>query len=189
MKYSGFLISFVPVKEEHLKQMVKWRNNPNVSGMLFDRGKFTLSKQKKWFEKSKKDTTRKQFIIIENKTKKPIGAINLMNIDYANLHCDWGYYIGETEYRMGGFAIEAEYMILKFAFEQLGMNKVYCQTFAYNTKVISTHSKFGFVVEGTLRQHYKEYDSFTDVILMSILKSEFNNSAEEIEKLLEFFKR
>lgn len=189
MKIKGFIISFIPVLEEHLPLMVKWRNNQNVSGMLFDRGKFTLAKQKTWFEKTQKDKTRRQFIIVENKTEKPIGAINLMNIDVHNLHCDWGYYIGETEYRMGGYAVEAEYLILKYAFDKLKMNKVYCQTFSYNAKVISNHEKFGFKHDGILREHYKENGNYSDVVLMSILKSEFKKSSKEIETLLRFFNR
>jgi UDP-4-amino-4,6-dideoxy-N-acetyl-beta-L-altrosamine N-acetyltransferase len=186
---TGKIISFVKVDKKHLPLMVKWRNLPHVSGMLFDRTKFTLAKQTAWFEKTKKDKTRKQFIIVENKALKPIGAINLMNIDSKNLHCDWGYYIGESDYLMGGYAVEAEYLILKYAFENLGMNKIYCQTLSYNTKVVSTHSKFGFKTDGILRQHYKENDSFADVVLMSILKEEFYKSAEGIEKLLNLFNR
>lgn len=186
----GILISFVQVKENHLPLMVKWRNDQAVSSMLFDRGKFTHAKQKTWFEKSKKDKSRKQFIIVENKNNFPIGAINLMNIDYKNLHCDWGYYIGETSYRMGGYSIEAEYLILEYAFQNLGMNKVYCQTLAYNSKVIGIHTKFGFKIDGTLRKHYKENNnSFTDVVVMSILKEEFEKSSDEIKKLLSFYKR
>ncbi len=185
----GNLISFVPVKASHLALMVKWRNDPNVSNMLFDRRKFTLAKQKKWFEESKKSKSRKQFIIIENKNSTPIGAINLMNIDKKNLHCDWGYYIGEISFRMGGYAIEAEYMILKYAFEILRMNKVYCQTFSYNNKVISIHTKFGFKTDGVLRQHYKENNSYADIVIMSILKEEFYTTSKEIVHLLNYYKR
>jgi UDP-4-amino-4,6-dideoxy-N-acetyl-beta-L-altrosamine N-acetyltransferase len=189
MKVQGKIISFIHLKEEHLLLLAKWRNNPNVSSMLFDRGKFTIAKQRTWFEKNKKDKLRKQFIIVENKTQKPIGTVNLMNIDYENLHCDWGYYIGEAQYRMGGHAVEAEYLILKYAFCELGMNKVYCQTLSYNSKVISIHSKFGFKTDGILREHYKENGSFSDVVLMSILKDEFYKYANDIETLLNFFKR
>ncbi|MEW6195430.1 MAG: UDP-4-amino-4,6-dideoxy-N-acetyl-beta-L-altrosamine N-acetyltransferase [Bacteroidota bacterium] len=185
----GNLISFIPVNESHLALMVRWRNDLNVSNMLFDRGRYTLTKQKKWFEKSKKDKSRKQFIIIENKNSTPIGAINLMQIDRKNFHCDWGYYIGETSFRMGGFAVEAEYMILKYAFEKLKMNKVYCQTLSYNNKVINIHNKFGFKTDGVLRRHYKEKKSYTDVVLMSILKGEFFEASKEIEKLLKFYRR
>lgn len=189
MIIKGLLITLIPLKEKYLPLMVKWRNDPSVSKMLFDRGRFTLSKQKAWYEKIKKDKTRKQFIILENKNKKPIGAINLMNIDYKNLHCDWGYYIGEIDYRMGGYAIEAEYLILNYAFNNLGMNKVYCNTLSYNTKVINIHKKFGFSIDGILRQHYKENDKFTDIILMSILKDEFLESLNTINNLLDYYKR
>jgi UDP-4-amino-4,6-dideoxy-N-acetyl-beta-L-altrosamine N-acetyltransferase len=189
MKEEGILITLVPLKEEFLPVMVKWRNNPSVSSTMFDRGNFTIENQVDWYNKIKNDSSRKQFIIIDNKSGNPIGAVNLMNIDKANLHCDWGYYIGEDEFRMSGHSIEAEYMILKYAFNELSLNKVYCQTLSYNKKVLSIHKKFGFSTEGILRQHYKESDNFADVVLMSILKDEFQTSSKQIELLLNFYKR
>jgi len=189
MTIKGIIITLVPLKEEFLEVMVMWRNNPLVSSTMFDRGIFTLQSQIDWYNKIKNDPTRKQFIIIANKSDKPIGAVNLMNIDNTNLHCDWGYYIGEDDFRMGGYSIEAEFLILKYAFTDLGMNKVYCQTLSYNTKVLSIHKKFGFITEGIQRQHYKENDKFSDVVIMSILKNEFYDSSKQIELLLNFYNR
>ena len=189
MEIKGKLISLVEVRESHLHLMVKWRNDPTVSKYLFDQTEFTIEKQKIWFNKIKNDNTRFQFIILENKNNRAIGAVNLMQIDYLNLHTDWGYYIGEKEFKMGGYGVEAEYLILKFAFDELNLNKVYCQTLSENTKVISNHTKFGFKVEGTLREHYKGGDNFFNVTVQSILKNEFEEVRNNIEKLINYFNR
>lgn len=189
MIINGKIISLKLVEEKHLPLMVKWRNNPAVSEMMFDRSGFTLRKQIDWFKKTKNDLTREQFIIYENKNNHPIGAINLMSIDKTNSNCDWGYYIGEDDYRMGGYAVEAEYLILKYAFDQLSMHKVYCQTFSYNKKVISIHSKFGFKTDGVMREHYKIENDYANVVIMSILKEEFESAAKSIEQLLNIFAR
>lgn len=189
MNYTGNIISFISLKEEHLPLMVKWRNDPFISQMMFSRSKFTLKKQIEWFQKSKQDKSRVQFIIQDNKTKKLMGSIYLMHIDKKNAHCDWGYYIGEESFRMGGHAIEAEYLILKYAFDKLSLNKVYCQTFSHNKKVIAIHNKFGFLTDGVLRQHYKTNDGFADVVIMSILKDEFEKSSKQIKTLLSIFNR
>jgi UDP-4-amino-4,6-dideoxy-N-acetyl-beta-L-altrosamine N-acetyltransferase len=189
MEIFGNIITLIPISFEHLPLVAKWRNNPSVSEMMFDRSVFTLEKQIAWFENLKNDSTREQFIILVKKSSKPIGAINLINIDRKNLHCDWGYYIGEDDSRMGGFAIEAELLILKYAFENLGLNKVYCQTFSFNKKVIAIHSKFGFTTDGILRQHHKTETGFADVVVMSILKEEFSKSAKLISALLSIYDR
>lgn len=189
MIIGGSLISFVELKEEHLPLMVNWRNKPFIANTMFDRSDFTLEKQIKWFEKIKHDDSRKQFIVIDNKTSTPIGAINLMHIDSTHQNCDWGFYIGEEAFRMGGHAIEAEYLILKYAFEAINLHKVYCQTFSHNKKVISVHTKFGFMIDGVLRQHYKIGDNFEDVVVMSILKNEFYKSAPIIENILTIYGR
>ncbi len=189
MEIKGKLISLVEVSESHLELMVKWRNDPEISKYLFDQSEYTIEKQKIWFEKIKNDNTRFQFIILENKNNRAIGAVNLMNVDYRNLNADWGYYIGEKEFKMGGYAVEAEFLILKFAFEELKLNKVYCQTLSENTKVISNHTKFGFKIEGILREHYKRGDTFFNVTFQSILKKEFEEVRINIEKLINYFNR
>ena len=46
-------------------------------------------------------------------------------------------------------AIEAEYLLLKICFEQLGLNAVYCQTNFENKAVWGQHLKLGFKEKGT----------------------------------------
>lgn len=189
MSMIGNIVILENLKEEHLEIMVKWRNDPDVSRYMFNQGVFTLEKQTEWYNKIINDETRKQFIILEKKTLTPIGALNIMDIDYTNSNADWGYYIGETGYRMGGFAVEAEYLMLKYAFEILGLNKIYCRTLSNNMKVVSNHKKFGFSIEGVLRKHHKDGEDYLDVYFMSIFKEEFYRKKPELEKLLSIFNR
>lgn len=189
MAITGNIVILDEIKEEYLQKMVEWRNNPEVAKYMFDRGTFTLDNQKRWFGKIVNDATRKQFIILDKKSGAPVGAINLMDIDYSHSRADWGYYIGEVSYRMKGHAVEAEYLLLQYAFESLGLNKVYCQTLSNNMKVVSNHKKFGFQIDGILRKHHFDGSEYLDVYVMSIFKEEFAERKPALEKLLSIFSR
>lgn len=185
----GKLISLVELNETHLPQMVEWRNDPFVSRFMIDQSNFTLAKQIEWFDKIKADKSRQQFIIVRNKSGESIGVVNLMRIVKENNNCYWGFYIGDQNFRMGGYAIEAEFLILQYAFHVLEMNKVYCETLSYNSKVISVHKKFGFNIEGELKKQYKIHDRYENVVVMSILKNEFSEASTSIETLLNRYSR
>jgi len=189
MSVTGNLVILEDIKKEHLDSMVKWRNDPEVSKYMFDQGVFTIEKQMLWYSSVIKDETRKQYTILEKKTGRPIGSINLMSIDFANSHADWGYYIGERIYRMGGYAVESEFLLLCYAFETLGLNKIYCRTLSNNMKVVSNHKNFGFSVDGILRRHHFDGKEYLDVYVMSILKEEFAAKKQELENLLSIFNR
>ncbi len=63
--------------------------------------------------------------------------------------------------------------ILRFAFDDLGMNKVYIQLFTSNEKGLRLWTKMGFQVEGTLRAHYLLDGTFHDMVSLSLLGAEW----------------
>jgi RimJ/RimL family protein N-acetyltransferase len=68
-------------------------------------------------------------------------------------------------------------LLLRYAFEELGLNRVGLSAFDFNGEAISAYEKLGFVVEGRYRQAIKRNSGFHDAILMSILKSEWQAGA------------
>ena len=63
--------------------------------------------------------------------------------------------------------------MLELAFEQLNMQKLYCEVFAFNTSVIKLHQKFGFNIEGIFKQQQKVNGKFVDVYRLGILAAEW----------------
>ena len=102
-----------------------------------------------------------------------LGWINLQNIDYDNLKAEYGMALPDK--RPPKIAYKATIEILKFAFNELGLNRVYVRPLSSNLKSVGEdqRERFGFIREGVERQSVKRGDIYEDVVVMSILKNEF----------------
>ena len=54
------------------------------------------------------------------------------------------------------------------------MNKIYLHVFKANIKALRLYNKLGFIEEGILRRHIFKNGDFKDVVVMSILRGEWN---------------
>ena len=72
-----------------------------------------------------------------------------------------------------GYAPEAAGAVLQYAFEELGLNRVWAQHFTRNPASGRVLEKLGFQREGTLRGHQKRFDEFEDSVVYGILASEW----------------
>ena len=73
-----------------------------------------------------------------------------------------GYWIGKPYWNQG-FGTEAALAILRYAFEQLGLNRVYAAHFRRNPASGRIMQKIGMTYEGRLRQHVKKWGDFEDM--------------------------
>lgn len=185
----GNFVELVPICQENLEKMVHWRNDPEVSSFMFDRSQFTLSNQLIWFQNILNDKTRVQFIIRIKESEIPIGVANLMNLDHYQKTCEWGYYIGEVNYRLSCFAIEAQYLMIEYVFETLKMENLYCKTLMTNKKMITLNHKFGFSDKNIFDVTINGTNTVEKAILQNINKNQFNGSKNEILSIINYFKR
>jgi RimJ/RimL family protein N-acetyltransferase len=101
-----------------------------------------------------------------------IGWTTLANIDYTNKKAEYGIAIpNQKHYRLGGFVTRT---ILKMAFQELELHRVYVRPLSSNVKPYPDDIRDGFFTrEGIERQSVKRGDIYEDVIVMSVLKNEF----------------
>lgn len=128
---------------------------------------------KRLFEERDLSTTDDSFAIHLTGEKKPVGVISLMNVSEANASADLSVIVGQREDRNQGFGAEAIEMILGYAFDDLGLNRVGLSVFEFNEPAIATYERLGFEREGRLRRAVKRADGFHDALLMSRLRAEW----------------
>ncbi len=63
--------------------------------------------------------------------------------------------------------------LLKFGFDEIGLNRIGLGVFDFNKPAIKCYKNVGFVLEGTLRQSAKVDGSYWNCHLMSILQKEW----------------
>lgn len=158
--------------ENDIELVRAWRNSKSVAKYMFTENKITSEQQKKWFD-SIQDRKDCKYWIIEYDGRK-IGLANLIDINQALQSCSWGFYLGDSSIRGAGIGSKVEYNVLTFVFDELNLNKLRCEVFVENEKVIKMHEKFGFRREAYYREHCVKENQKLDVVGLAILQSEWN---------------
>jgi RimJ/RimL family protein N-acetyltransferase len=74
-----------------------------------------------------------------------------------------------------GYGREALTALIKFAFEELQMNRFWLDVYPDNKVGIKLYEGIGMHKDGVLRQNYKSERGYLDMIVYSILKDEYFN--------------
>jgi RimJ/RimL family protein N-acetyltransferase len=126
------------------------------------------------FEEREESPMNDSFAIHREDEKEPFGVISLMNISETKASADLSVIVGDKKNRDKGLGTEAIRTILRYAFEDLDLERVNLSVFEYNEPAISTYEKLGFKREGRLRKAIQRDGSSHDAILMKILASEWH---------------
>ena len=88
------------------------------------------------------------YAVCLKESSKPIGSIGFHRADLAELDDEYelGYWIGKSFWGRG-LIIEASREMLRYAFEDLGMNRIWCGYYDGNEKSRRVQEKLGFVYQ------------------------------------------
>ncbi len=107
-------------------------------------------------------------------TGKVIGSTRFMNVAVAHRRVEvGGTWIG-TAWQRTRVNTEAKYLMLRYAFEQLGCLRVEFKTHARNSRSRAAILRLGAVEEGLFRKHMVQGDgSVRDTVYFSIVDDEW----------------
>jgi len=179
----GKLTRLRKIEPDDLPAVLAWRNSPEVRDYLFATKEISADEHRAWYERLRTDHSKEVFVITDL-AGQPLGLAQLFDIDYPNSRAEWGFYISDPRNRRAGYGAEAEYLILRYAFDELKLHRIYCHTLAFNKSVLSLHERFNFKQEGVLRAHIRRDNQPHDVVITAILKEEFAEVREKVEQLL-----
>ena len=159
---------------ENYRLYGEWYGDPEIWRLTsWSVSPLSPSAVERLFEDREHSPTDDSFAIHLKGEEEPIGVISLMNISEANGSAELSVIVGHPEDRHQGYGAEAIASILRYGFEDLGLNRVGLSVFEFNEDAISTYEKLGFRKEGRLRKAVKRDDAFYDAILMGISRSEW----------------
>jgi RimJ/RimL family protein N-acetyltransferase len=72
-----------------------------------------------------------------------VGATGLHELDFRNRHCFWGIWIGPSTRWDRGYGSEACRLCMQYAFDELGMEKVYLHVYEGNHRGRRAYEKPG----------------------------------------------
>lgn len=169
----GKKIVLRPARAMDAKVLVQWMNNPKTREYLARVFPVSLPAEKDWVEKLsklEKNPGDIVFIIETRADNKPVGIIGLHSINWFNRHATTGTVIGDDRSRNKGYATEAKMLILKYAFDNLGLHKIISRAYAKNLASIRYSEKCGYVQEGLLKSEMFRDGSFEDIVLMACFR-------------------
>ena len=119
------------------------------------------------------------FVIADKETQAYLGQADLMDIDWIDRCATVGIVIGRAEKRGVGIGEQALTLLLEHAFLRLGLHRVQLDVYAGNERGIACYQKAGFVQEGVKRRARYVNGVYMDVILMSVLREEWEAPRKE----------
>ena len=101
-----------------------------------------------------------------------VGSCQLHSISPVHRSAELQIRIGEPRSRGVGLGTEAVELLLKFAFDDLNLHRVYLHVLSTNGAAIHLYGKTGFVEEGVLRDGAYIDGRYVDLVVMGLLESE-----------------
>jgi UDP-4-amino-4,6-dideoxy-N-acetyl-beta-L-altrosamine N-acetyltransferase len=160
-----------PLSADDGADIVRWRNEADVAGQMFSLPPASAEEHRRWFERMQARGDRQEFVIVAG--ERAVGTIGLSDIDRGHRRAQYGIVIGEADARGRGIARRASELILDHAFGDLRLNRVYLSVYADNAPALRLYRRLGFVEEGLLRQHAVRDGVARDVVMMGILRKEW----------------
>ena len=164
-----------PVEDSDLPLYVRWINDPDVRHWLHrsERPLSTLELERGRVEGMRRDPGTLVWCI--EAERRPIGDVRLLEIDTAHGRAELGIAIGEKGCWGRGYGTDAIRLVLRHAFGELGLRRVWLITDADNARGIRCYEKCGFLHEALLRGHRLRYGLPLDMLAMGVLREEFAN--------------
>ena len=171
------------IKSADLERVLKWRNSHRIRSVMFTDNIITMEEHIEWFKKVKRREHITSMIFEYN--ENPAGVVNFTGIDRIGRICSWGFYLGEDSLPPGtGLAMG--YLGLEYAFDNLGVDKVYGEVLDSNTPSVFFHRKLGFVDKKYLPRHLFKSGKYEDVIFFILTKNAWDIIKNDIKNTIGF---
>ena len=121
----------------------------------------------------------KCWFIIESDSGESVGMIGLEAISQVNRDAVIPVFIDKSV-RRHGVAVRAIALLLDFAFQQLGLNRITSYYRADNHSSRDLISQVGCRIEGTLRQAWFADGQFHDMVVVGMLQRDWATQRQEL---------
>jgi RimJ/RimL family protein N-acetyltransferase len=121
------------------------------------------------------------FIVYDKRLQEYAGSTRFYDIQPVYKTLQLGYTWYGKKFQGTGLNKHCKYLLLEFAFEKLGMERVEFRADNQNKRSIAAMKSIGCVEEGVLRSHMPKYNSpeRRDSIVLSILRQEWLQNVKQ----------
>ena len=138
------LTKFQDLSLEEKKEVLKWRNHPDIRKWMFDKNEISLQNHLNFIKNMPK-----------NKIYLKAGDLGVINFKIINDTAELGIHKNPDKKRVGNILLKTA---IEYAFNELNAKKIILYVFENNFKAINLYKKFGF----------KEIDKKDNIIKMEL---------------------
>ena len=139
-----------------------WRNDDSIRRYFREYREFSLAQKEQWYESMIQNDKFEMFVMV-SKADGPVGVCGLTYIDWKNRHADLHFAIYKDQAWIDDKYSNIFYpAVLEYAFNSLGLNKVYVEVYENDKKKINFFTSKGFSLDAKLRNHYFHDGKFWD---------------------------
>jgi len=170
----GRLVRLRALEPSDAERLYRWINDREVTHYLMARYPYSLEFEKDWLASAAKGNDFGEVrLAIETKDGVHIGNCGLHRGRPEDRHAELGIMIGDKDYQSNGYGTDAVMTLVRFAFDQMNLNKVSLGVFEFNERALAVYRKCGFVEEGRAREEYFQDGRYWDIVRMGVLRREF----------------
>lgn len=176
MMLRGVKVGLRPIQMDDSWVLMKWFSDPQVSkhiGLKNWMPSISLEQEMQVLQRKLARNDERSFIIHDVQNDQPIGLAELSDIDQRNANALMFVMIGEKSYLDDVYAEEAVKLLLRIAFENLNLHRVYTKVGFNDTGAVERLLQIGFRSEGFLRDDHYSDGSYHGSYILGMLVEEF----------------
>lgn len=170
----GDFVELRPLRLEDAATTLAWRLSARAR--LLNTGATTLNDQEQWIRS--RPASEYNFII-QLKDRRPVGMLSLVGVNRVNRHAEPARFLIGDEEAVAGIpaAVEAMKLLYGFAFDTLGLVRVFGTVVSDNKRMLTWQKYLGMREEGRLRRHYFIDGRFQDAVMVGLLVEEYRQTS------------
>lgn len=154
-----------------------WLNDPEIHRwMLTGHVPITAAEERRFFETTEDDRAAggaHRFEIHALDDGRLVGVCGLEHVDPIHRNAEIGIFVAPPDEWGRGFGGDSIQVLMRFAFEVLGLNALWISAFAENERALALYRRLGFRDYGLRRQAYHLNGQFRDLVLLDLLEAEY----------------
>lgn len=149
---AGKHVALAVMTADDQPQFQRWLSeNAELRALIDDHRVPTLEDQQNWFKRVQQPD-RKMFSLVTVPAHVLIGNCGFVNIDAAKKTATLRITIGHTEHLGKGLGSEATALLVRYGFENMGLQHLSLLVLKSNARAIRTYEKTGFKAAGDSKE-------------------------------------
>jgi RimJ/RimL family protein N-acetyltransferase len=171
------MITLREISRDDIPAINRWRRDPAVAdGVGAPRRFIGLDVDLRWYDDyllHRGSEVRCAVCLAES--GQLVGMVSLTRIDYVHRNAEYNAMVGEREAKNRGVGTAATRAMLRHGLFDLNLHRIYVSILRDNISSIRMCEKAGFREEGTIREGAYKNGRYHYLVLMGVLKSEWQD--------------